>query len=56
MYLNNLYYTASITKKSWDCLQDKCVEDKLIHNKNNFLNFDSIFEREFTKDLTEISK
>ena len=25
MYLDNLYYTASITKKSWDCLQDKCV-------------------------------
>ena len=34
----------------------KSVEDKLIHNKNNFLDFDLIFEREFIKDLTEISK
>ena len=32
------------------------VEDKLIHNKNNFLDFDLIFERKFIKDLTEISK
>jgi hypothetical protein len=34
----------------------KSVEDKLIHNKNNFLNFDLVFERKFIKDLTEISK
>ena len=34
----------------------KSVEDKLIHNKNNFLDFDLIFEREFIKDLTEILK